>query len=347
MKPSSSYFFAAAILLALASVFSVSGDPDITSTAWDSFNKLLGCHNGVNQTGLASLKQYFHYFGYIPDSANYSDSFDDVLEQAIKTYQQNFNLNVSGVLDASTVAHVVRPRCGVPDIVNGTTTMNSGKFNKLHSVAHFSFFPNRPTWGGKRDLTYYLDSSSQIVDSQRMSTIFSRAFSRWSAATTLTFQETDSRFLADIRIGFYSGDHGDGEPFDGILGTLAHAFSPPDGRLHLDAAENWNVDSVSVGFTQIDLESVAIHEIGHLLGLGHSSVEDAIMYPSITSGSRRVDLAGDDIEGIQVLYGSNPDFNSSTVPSTQERETNASWRLRRSLPTLTGGLIGLSLCLWL
>ncbi|XP_068638470.1 metalloendoproteinase 2-MMP-like [Aristolochia californica] len=346
MKPSSSSFVGVAILMALASAVSVSAHPNNTSGAWDSFNKLLGCHKGDNLTGLTSLKQYFHYFGYIPDSpGNNSDSFDDILEHAIKTYQQNFNLNVSGVLDDSTLAQLVRPRCGVPDIVNGTTTMNSGKFNKLHSVAHFSFFPDRPTWGSKRDLTYYLDSSSRIVDSQRMSTIFSRAFSRWSAVTPLTFQETDSSVNADIKIGFYSGDHGDGEPFDGVMGTLAHAFSPPDGRLHLDAAENWNVESDSVGFTEIDLESVAVHEIGHLLGLGHSSVEDALMYPSITSGSRRVDLAGDDIEGIQVLYGSNPNFNSSTIPSTQERETSASWRLCQNLWKLSGGLIGLWLLL--
>ncbi|KAG9449642.1 hypothetical protein H6P81_009607 [Aristolochia fimbriata] len=369
MRASSSGFLAAAILIAvvLATAVSVSGHPghdiNITSSPWDSFNELVGCHRGVNQTGLANLKQYFHYFGYIPENdPNSDDTFDDILENAIKTYQRNFNLNVSGVLDAATVAQVVRPRCGVPDIVNGTTTMNSGKSSKtqrgsggvVHSVAHFSFFPDRPTWGDKRDLTYYLDSSSsssqQIVDAQRMSVIFSRAFSRWSAVTPLTFRETDTRSSADIRVGFYSDDHGDGEPFDGLLGTLAHAFSPPDGRLHLDAAENWNVNSDdSVGFTQVDLESVAVHEIGHLLGLGHSSVEEAIMYPSITSGSRRVDLAADDVDGIQELYGSNPNGASPAVPSTQERETSDSDSrlLRRGSATiLTTGLIGLSTSLF-
>ncbi|XP_021996675.1 metalloendoproteinase 4-MMP [Helianthus annuus] len=47
---------------------------------------------------------------------------------------------------------------------------------------------------------------------------------------------------ADIKIGFYKGDHGDGEPFDSVLGVLAQAFSPKNGRLHLDEAETWAVD---------------------------------------------------------------------------------------------------------
>lgn len=301
--------------------------------AWDAFMKFGGCRNGNKSEGLSKLKTYFHYFGYIPDlPTNVTDDFDDELEAALKTYQKNFNLNVTGQLDNQTLQHIVRPRCGNADIVNGTTSMNSGKPSSpngtslLHAVRHYSYFPGTPVWPeSRRDLTYAFDPENALTDTVKG--IFTSAFERWSAVTPLTFTQTDSYSTADLKIGFYTGDHGDGEPFDGVLGTLAHAFSPTSGRFHLDEAEEWVVDgdvSTSSLTSPIDLESVAVHEIGHLLGLGHSSLEEAIMYPTIPSRTKKVELASDDIEGIQKLYGSNPNYvPSSSTPSSQQRDTSA------------------------
>jgi hypothetical protein len=42
---------------------------------------------------------------------------------------------------------------------------------------------------------------------------------------------------AQPRGRFFSSEHDDRELFDGVLGTLAHTFSPPNGQFHLDAAE--------------------------------------------------------------------------------------------------------------
>ncbi|CAD5313605.1 unnamed protein product [Arabidopsis thaliana] len=320
-----------------------------TGNPWNSFLNFTGCHGGKKYDGLYKLKQYFQHFGYITEtnlSGNFTDDFDDILKNAVEMYQRNFQLNVTGVLDELTLKHVVVPRCGNPDVVNGTSTMHSGRRtfevsfagrgSRFHAVKHYSFFPGEPRWPrNRRDLTYAFDPRNALTE--EVKSVFSRAFARWEEVTPLTFTRVERFSTSDISIGFYSGEHGDGEPFDGPMRTLAHAFSPPTGHFHLDGEENWIVSGeggdgfISVS-EAVDLESVAVHEIGHLLGLGHSSVEGSIMYPTIRTGRRKVDLTTDDVEGVQYLYGANPNFNGSRSPppSTQQRDTGDSGAPGRS-----------------
>ncbi|KAH0668903.1 hypothetical protein KY289_023396 [Solanum tuberosum] len=251
------------------------------------------------------------------------DEFDQLLFSALKTYQLNFNLNITGEFDIPTLQHMVKPRCGNPDIVNGTTHMNSGKTPTDHTVAHFLFFKGQPRWpSSKSKLKYAFLPENQLTDSIKVA--FRRAFDKWSKVTLLTFKEMDSYRLADIQIGFFVRDHGDGNPFDGPMKILAHTFAPPTGFFHLDGEDNWVVDGEYLKEGMVDLESVAVHEIGHLLGLDHSSEKEAIMFPTLEDGTRKVELSRDDIEGVQMLYGSNPNYNGSSTVYTHRQENDIS-----------------------
>ena len=119
---------------------------------------------------------------------------------------------------------------------------------------------------------------------------------QWKSASPIDFNQVSTG--GDIRISWQVGDHGDGSPFDGPSNVLAHAFYPTHGGLHFDDDETWTDNNPPSG---VDLVSVAIHELGHSLGLGHSSDTNAVMYAYYT-GIRR-NLNPDDIAGIQAIYG--------------------------------------------
>jgi predicted Zn-dependent protease len=154
-----------------------------------------------------------------------------------------------------------------------------------------------PRWS-KTDLTFQISKFSNTGLSEELIEVaVEAAFGMWSSVTPLTFQRVESG--ADIDIRFESGNHHDGHPFGGPFGVLAHAFFPEDGRAHFDDAETWAVD-FPPGNDAIDLISVAAHEFGHILGLEHTNVAGALMFPDYTAPQRF--LAQDDINRIQSLY---------------------------------------------
>jgi len=165
---------------------------------------------------------------------------------------------------------------------------------------------------GKSNITYFFINGTDKLAGNEELDVVRQAFALWEGQASLTFTETSSRQNADIVIGWGQGEHGDGDPFDGPGDVLAHASfpNPYEGRqvfLHFDDSERW-VNSAS---QNVDLLTVAAHEIGHTLGLGHSDDPNALMYPSYSEPHRF--LGKDDVAGIQSLYGL-----ASEAPSAPE-----------------------------
>ncbi|KAK4783382.1 hypothetical protein SAY86_007756 [Trapa natans] len=261
--------------------------------------------NSSHFGSLDEVRLYLERFGYkekFPGDPNGSNSTEASLFAAISLYQEKNHLNVTGKLDPETEAAMMTPRCGMPDIFPADHYHHHHGGGKLfHAVAHYSFFRNMHPWT-KRDMTYRFKYTAPRVSLADLRAIFDRVFQRWSAVTTFKFREAGNGERADISIGFFTWNHGDGKPFDGPGHVVAHAFAPQDGRLHFDGSEHWS--TVNPTRTQIDLESVAMHEMGHILGLMHSTVKNAIMYPSFHPGGIKRELQKDDIDGIHALYHS-------------------------------------------
>ena len=177
----------------------------------------------------------------------------------------------------------------------------------------------------KQALTYFIGSFTNQLDAQTQRQIIAQAFGTWAAAVPLGFQEVASADLADFVIGFGEGTHCElyqlansnclslqdpAGSFDGPGGILAHCYFPPGGGgtaagdCHFDAGETWSGDPFDTNPAAVRMIEVAIHELGHGLGLDHSADTGSVMFASYSSANVKIQLGQSDITTIQRLYGS-------------------------------------------
>lgn len=96
---------------------------------------------------------------------------------------------------------------------------------------------------------------------------------------------------------------------------------------------------------ELDLQSVAVHEFGHWLALGHDDSGDAIMFSTVTMGTVKRDLHQNDIDGINFVYPRRADSPCATgevpsktatpmpTPTPSETATPSSTATATSTPT--------------
>jgi hypothetical protein len=199
--------------------------------------------------------------------------------------------------------------------------MNMPRCANLDSPEVSEFSTSGRKWATNNLRYAFQNFTPDLTDGEVMLAV-EQAFSLWAAYTPLRFSRVPMSAGPEIIIRFVPGDHGDGFPFDGAGSVLAHAFfpsvppAPPTaimGDAHFDEAEKWTVN-VPPGAGGIDLVTVAAHEFGHSLGLGHSGVSGALMAPFYGGPFRKV--ANDDIAGITSLYGGYPIEQASWAHGT-------------------------------
>ncbi|XP_072050841.1 stromelysin-2-like [Amphiura filiformis] len=255
------------------------------------------------QEAMSYLKKYNH----MSESGGDSDLYD-----ALTSFQIMTNITVTGEMNSETMAMMSKDRCGVKD--------NMGMSNKMRRRRYDAM--NR--WP-EDEITWRVSSVTDNLSRRDIVDTLERALSLWAEHSGLTFtQITDLDAPVDFNIEFKAGDHGDGPNqgliFDGRGNVLAHTFFPsgnPEpslaGDIHFDRAEYFTLNSRhGTNFFQL-----ALHELGHSLGLGHSDNMDAVMAPFSKEYTPNYSLHPDDIAGIRYLYGQGgrkPDYTMAPNP---------------------------------
>ncbi len=174
---------------------------------------------------------------------------------------------------------------------------------------------------------YFVTAASvDAVNANQLEAAVTRAFRTWHAVDSA---QTSSQFVGITQSNPVRGDGSTVLGFvsqpaqDRTLAATSFTLDPVDGRI-LESDIFFNsifLWSVSEGGTanRFDVESIAVHEIGHLLGLSHSALGEteligggrrviaaqSVMFPiAFTRGN--IDdrtLKADDIAGISDIYG--------------------------------------------
>ncbi|KAJ8920311.1 hypothetical protein NQ315_011973, partial [Exocentrus adspersus] len=232
-------------------------------------------------------------YGYIEEDNGESEALysEDGISQIIKTMQRYGGIEETGRIDNATLkAKII--------------------------LEHKTFIAN---WSPKLGEYKVVKNIQQALDT-------------WGDYGRLRFQRNPTQD-ADIIVAFGTGYHGDPFPFDGEGNVLAHAFFPYEeydfgGDIHFDADENW-VDRRDNGSKEgTDFYGVALHELGHSLGLAHSIVRSSVMFPYYKEHDPNspYQLDYDDILGMYKLYISSGIEEDGYTPSTDDRfETTSSY----------------------
>ncbi|WP_162273951.1 matrixin family metalloprotease [Mariniblastus fucicola] len=151
------------------------------------------------------------------------------------------------------------------------------------------------------DLSYYIGDAPTGITQAEFETTIENALEVWSDVIDVTFTETSQPNEADS-IDFTS------QVIDGSGGILAQAYFPDDvnrgsiaGDVQFDSLDSWEIGNAE-GYSATDLMHVAVHEIGHSLGLEHIADDDSVLAETVSPNESFGGLSQEDIDAAIALY---------------------------------------------
>ena len=180
---------------------------------------------------------------------------------------------------------------------------------------------------------------ARITGTRTQAQVAQTSFNTWEAITTATIDFTRGADTeATTTFGFdevnvlktnlttqaYANSGAGGALAITLISAASLTGQILDADIIFDPDFSFSTNSGTIGATDYDFEGILTHEIGHLLGLDHSAILSATMYPRLGLGniSARV-LAPDDIAGVSSIYPSSSYLTRGSLSGTVRLTSNA------------------------
>lgn len=205
-------------------------------------------------------------------------------------------------------------------------------------------FDIQPGWDGiglgAASLNYYFGATTADVSVAQQQAAYITAMQTWASVVDIVFSPTAlANQPATVEFHFGVGGHND--PFAPFGTELAHAYFPgtfgpnPEpfpgpryfaGDSHFNDAYTYEIGDTPGADGMYDLIYIAIHELGHALGLGHSNNINDVMFPFVNANQTFSGLGPGDIASIRALY-SNTGAGRVILTPVPEPTSLALWSL--------------------
>lgn len=225
--------------------------------------------DGQTAGEVKQLQTYLKRFGWLKEEVD--GVFGDVTEAALKRFQKFMGLTDDGVAGPLTKGKILQTR--------------------MDTVEDQEEDDDVPNYGRGEEVKYWVGPEPGYLDRSTVLGELRGAFEAWEEVTGVAFAEVDEQEEADLSVTWGNRSPDNLFQLDGPGGALAHTTKE---YLQFDSSERWMCQGEAAAPGRFYLFPVALHEVGHVLGLTHSNNPADVMAPYYVPD--KVQLQPGDIE---------------------------------------------------